>query len=112
VFTSIGVSNDNRTVVLSAFGLPPSTEVTVAVGNSVEDLSGNPANDFTSQFTTGPLDTSRPQVLSQRPSNGATDIALNSHIVLYTTEAIDPTTINGALFVSQNLRLSPEAAAP
>jgi len=98
------VSSDNTTVVLYGFNLPASTVITVAVPHTVTDILGNPAADFTSQFTTGAtVDTSHASVVTQRPGNGATNIAIGaSPIVLFVDTPLIAATVQGALQVSQN----------
>ena len=69
----------------------------------VQDLSGNHLADFTSQFTTGAQpDTDRPSVVSQRPGNGASGVALDRSVVLYVDMPLQPATVPAALHISQN----------
>ncbi len=102
-------SADNRTVTITGFFdlVPAASVITVVVTNGVEDLSGNALANFSSQFTTTSVDTSAPQVVTQRPGNGATDVALGSSVVLYLNEPLDVASIAGALVVSQNGLLVP-----
>ncbi|HEX4955079.1 MAG TPA: Ig-like domain-containing protein [Thermoanaerobaculia bacterium] len=99
---SVSRSSDNRTVFLTTT-LPPAATVTVVATDEVRDLSGNRLVEFVSQFSTAPsFDSGRPSVVSQRPGSGASGVARTSSIVLYTNEALDASTVPGALFVSQN----------
>ncbi len=95
-------SSDNQTVTLSAT-LPPASTVTVVVTDGVKDLSGNRLANFQSRFATAQsFDAGRPSVTSQRPGNGATNVVSDVSVVLYINERLDPSTIPGSLFVSQN----------
>jgi YD repeat-containing protein len=103
--TIISVSADNRvaTLTLSAGTLPPSSIVTVIATAGVQDLSGNALANFESSFTTAAaLDTTHPSVVTQRPANLATGVPLSTSVVLYLNEAMNASTVNGALYVSQN----------
>jgi hypothetical protein len=102
LFASVTRSADNRTVTLSTV-LPPDSVVTVVATDAVKDLSGNALADFQSRFSTAEsFDTGRPSIVSQRPGNGATGVPLGATVVLYANEQLDPSTIAGSLFVSQN----------
>ncbi|MCI0718311.1 MAG: Ig-like domain-containing protein, partial [Acidobacteria bacterium] len=64
---------------------------------------GNALAEFRSAFATaGATDTERPQVVSQRPGNGATNVALDARVVLYVNEPLDETTVAGSMHISQN----------
>lgn len=104
LFKSISRSSDNQTVALNpSSSLPVNSVITVVVTNDVEDLSGNRLADFVSEFTTVPgFDTGRPSVVTQRPGNGATGVSVDKSVVLFINEALNETTIAGALYVSQN----------
>jgi large repetitive protein len=103
ITASITISADNRTVTLTPGALAPSTTMTVVATNGVQDLSGNSLADFSSQFATSTgVDISHASVVSQRPGNGATDVPLNSSIVLFANEPLDPVSVGGALHVTQN----------
>ncbi len=101
---SISHSADNRVVTLTAPGgaLPSATIVTIIATSAVKDLSGNSLTDFTSQFTTTAFDTAHPVVISQRPGYGATGVPLNSSVVLYLSEPMNASTVQGAVHISQN----------
>ena len=100
--TSVSRSADNRSVMLLTF-LPPSSDVTVVVTSDVRDLSGNALADFTSQFTTGPaVDARAPQIVTQRPGSGATQIPATASITLFANEPLASATLSGALRVSEN----------
>ncbi|MDQ2695336.1 MAG: Ig-like domain-containing protein, partial [Pseudomonadota bacterium] len=102
LFPSVTRSADNRTVMLSTF-LPAASTIAVVATSGVQDLSGNRLADFQSTFTTAAsFDVSRPQIISQRPGNGATGVPLDSSIVLFASEPLDPATVAGAVRVAQN----------
>jgi RHS repeat-associated protein len=98
--TGVTVSADNRVITLSG-SLPVSSTITVLATGGVTDLSGNALANFQSQFTTAPSLTA-PSVVSQRPGNGATGAPLNASIVLYFNEAMNASSVQSALEVSQN----------
>ena len=110
---SPSISADNRMLVLTNLNLPPLTVLTLAISGGATDLSGNPLVDFTSQFTTTyAFDTTSAKVVSQRPGNGATAVSLNaSPIVLFLNKTLDPTSVPGALHISQNGQLVTGTAA-
>jgi large repetitive protein len=59
--------------------------------------------NFESQFTTAAaVDTRQPQVANQRPGNGATGVPLNTSVVLYMSEPMNATSLQGAVHISQN----------
>jgi YD repeat-containing protein len=103
---SPAASADNHVVTLTPNGaLPASSVVTVIATSGVSDLYGNALAYFTSPFTTAaPLDTTHPSVsvTSQRPYAGASSVPLNTTVVLYVNEAMNTTTIPGALHILQN----------
>ncbi|WDE07244.1 Ig-like domain-containing protein [Thalassomonas viridans] len=102
LFPSISRSTDNRTVTLRD-NLPGNSTITVIITDSVQDLAGNAMDNFTSEFSTvAPTDTGRPSVFSQRPGNGANDVATDLSVVLFTNEPMDAGTLPGALHISQN----------
>jgi RHS repeat-associated protein len=98
---SISTSADNRVVTLTPYGLPVSSTITVLVTSAVTDLSGNALANFQSQFTTAGTATA-PAVVSQQPGNGATGVPLNGNLVLYMSEAMNASSVQTALQVSQN----------
>jgi hypothetical protein len=82
--------------------------ITVSVPHTVTDLSGNGlAADFTSQFTTGAgFDTTHASVVNQRPGNGATGVLTSaSPVVLFWNEALNGSTVPGAVHVSADGQL-------
>ncbi|MBZ5508478.1 MAG: Ig-like domain-containing protein [Acidobacteriia bacterium] len=96
-------SGDNQTVVLSTGTLPAGSVVTVVATRDVQDLAGNHLVDFQSTFSTAAaVDTVHPFIASQRPGVGATNVGVNSTIVLYANESLNAGTVAGALHVVQN----------
>ena len=104
---NLSVSADNRTVTLSGFNLPASTVITVVLSNAVQDLSGNALAAYQSSFTTAAtFDTSRPSVENQRPGNGTGGVQVSTgSVVLFMNEAMNASTVPGALHISQNGQL-------
>jgi len=91
--------------VTSRFGgqFPAGSLIQVAVSSNVKDLSGNVVVPFLSEFYTLPVsDLNQPFVVTQRPSNGANNIPLNSTVVLLLNEPLDVATVPAALVVLQN----------
>ena len=101
----MSISRDNRTVVLNPAGnaFTPGATITVALSNGVHDLSGNALVSTSGQFTlTTALSNSAPSVIEMRPGNGATEVPANSLVTLFTSAAMNPATIAGALHVADN----------
>jgi len=99
------ISRDNRTVVLNPAGnaFTPGATITVALSNGVKDLSGNALAGTSSQFTlTTALSNNAPSVIEMRPGNGATEVPANTLVTLFTSAAMNPATIAGALHVADN----------
>ncbi len=102
---AISISRDNRTVVLNYNGatLPAGATITVAANSLITDLSGNALANTTSQFTTTSATANNaPYVVSMRPGNGATGVAGNTVITLFTSRQMNAGSLPGALHVSQN----------
>ncbi|MCZ7624700.1 MAG: Ig-like domain-containing protein [Candidatus Methylomirabilis sp.] len=76
--------------------LPPTTQITVHVDQTVRDLSGNGLiESFTSTFTTGStLDNVRPFVVSVNPVANQTAVPVNTEITIVFSEPMDPTTLH------------------
>lgn len=99
---SISLSSDYEVVTMST-GLPNNATITVVATSGVQDLSGNPLANFSSTFTTVQLTSgTRPSVVGYRPGANASQVPANSPITLFVNEALNPSTVNGALNVSQN----------
>jgi hypothetical protein len=78
--------------------LTPSTAYTVTVGNFT-DTQGRSVGPFTSTFTTGTsgvADNSPPSVVSVSPADGATNVQVNTAIVLTFSKAVNPISVNNA----------------
>jgi large repetitive protein len=69
--------------------------INITVNSGVQDLSGNPANPFSSSFTTAAgVDTTVPTVLMVTPTNGATGVGLNASVVLTFSKSLNARTLN------------------
>lgn len=91
----------NTATFTPSSALAPSTDYTVKIATAVKDLAGNTmASPFSSSFTTGALDTTRPTVSSNSPANGATNVAITVALTVTFSEAMNATTIN-----STNIKL-------
>jgi len=97
---SLTRSIDNRMVFLSTL-LPADSTITVVATSGVTDLSGNALTPFSSIFTTAPaFDPTRPSVVTQRPVGSG--VSPTTPITLFLNQPVNPSTVPGALFVSQN----------
>ena len=107
--TSIGynytISRDNRTIVMNYNGatLPPGATLTIELTSGIQDLSGNALANTSSQFTlTTELSNSAPSVTVMRPASGATNVPATTGVTLFTSAAMNPSTIAGAFNVTDN----------
>jgi hypothetical protein len=105
VIDSMSISQDNRTITLNPGGTAwtPGAIITVELTNAIQDLSGNSLANTTSQFTlTAAAGGSAPSVVAMRPGNGATNVPANTAVTLFTSAAMNPSTVTGALYVTDN----------
>jgi hypothetical protein len=102
---TISFSNGNRDVLIAPHTpLKDGTLMTLTV-SGVEDLAGNAVVAQTTQFTTrtGP-DLVPPVVIGENPFNGATNVPVNTPIILQVNKPIDPSTVNSnSFFVNDNV---------
>ena len=87
------------------YNLAYGTMYTVVVSPGATDQAGNSiAALFTSTFTTAPRPVvTRPQVVPpSRPAPGATGVDPSAPVVFFLNQPIDPSTVTGAAFVSQD----------
>jgi hypothetical protein len=99
------ISRDNRTIVMNPGGtaFTPGAMITVALSSGIQDLSGNALANTRSQFTlTTALPNTQPSVAAMRPGDGATDVPANTLVTLFTSAAMNPATLAGALHVTDN----------
>ncbi|MFY9586536.1 MAG: Ig-like domain-containing protein, partial [Actinomycetota bacterium] len=99
---SVGLTRslDNRMVFLTTT-LPAESTITVIATSGVTDVSGNALANFSSTFTTSQaVDTSRPSVITQRPLGSG--VSTTTPITLFVNKPLNPSTVTGAIFVSQN----------
>ena len=107
ISTSVTRSADNRTVFVSG-NVAANSRVEVAISGAVTDLSGNALSDFVSTYFTGSgVDTARPSVATMRPGSGAINVRADTSILLFTSEAMDASSIDNALNVAENGVLVP-----
>jgi hypothetical protein len=83
--------------------LAPNTRYTATIkggAGGARDLAGTPMeNDFSWSWTTGAsVDTILPTVSGTLNRNGATNVAINTHVGATFSEAMDPLTLNAATF--------------
>jgi methionine-rich copper-binding protein CopC len=94
-------SQDNTTLQFNCYPLPASSTMTAYVNSNLQDMSGNPVANFSSQFTTSQADSStRGSIIASRPGSGAGGISVNEPLVLFASLPIDPST--ASLQVAQN----------
>jgi large repetitive protein len=99
---TISLSADHEVVTMSS-GLTNSATITVTATAGVQDVAGNALAPFLSTFTTvPPTSGTRPSVTNERPGANASSVPANTPVVLFVSEALNPSTVNGALNVSQN----------
>lgn len=93
----------NRTLTISTDTLANLTEYTVKIAGSAKDLLDHPfdgngdgagGDDFTFSFTTQPVDTQAPQVISVYPGNGATNVENHPIINFEFDEILDESTLS------------------
>ena len=99
------ISQDNRTLILTPGGdaWTPGAVINIGLSNAIQDLSGNALANTTSQFTlTTAIASSAPAVVAMRPGNGATNVPSNTAVTLFTSAAMNPSTVNGSLYVTDN----------
>jgi len=100
-------------VLVPLANLAPGTRYVVTVKGGVggvKDLAGNPmTSDFQLSWTTGAAgDTIPPTVSGTINGNGATNVALNTKVGAFFSEAMDPLTISTkTLFLMQGTTLVP-----
>ncbi|MCP4348501.1 MAG: Ig-like domain-containing protein, partial [Desulfobacterales bacterium] len=80
------------------------TAYTASVTTAAKDLAGNPLeNDYTWSFTTGPRpDTTPPTVSSTSPENGASDVSVDSSVIVTFSEPMKSSAITTATFSVSN----------
>jgi hypothetical protein len=107
--TSVGysssISRDSRTIVLTPGGnaWTSGATITIELTSGIQDLSGNALANTNSQFTlTTALSNATPSVIAMRPGDGATNVPANTLVTLFTSAAMNPGTVTGALHVTDN----------
>jgi len=97
--TTISFSNNNQDVLaVPNVPLPDNTQITLTV-SGISDLAGNAAAPKTTHFTTGTgPDTTSPVALYANPFSGASNVPLNTNIMLQISEPVDPGSVNSNSF--------------
>ena len=102
---TISMSLDNRMAFLSTV-LPGDSTITIVANAGILDTAGTALTPFTSRFTTSAaFEFNRPAVISQRPTGSG--VAPTTPITLFLNHPVNPATVPGAIFVSQNGVLKP-----
>ena len=90
--------SDTQTLVVEHTDWPEGTEITATVGTGLADAAGNTlAEPFTWSFITY---TSETVLLGSLPADGATDVPLNSQVLLTFSRRMNGTTLPGAITVT------------
>jgi hypothetical protein len=103
---SQSISQDNRTIVVTpSNGYSAWTSgatIAVELSSGIQDLSGNALAPISSLFTlTTSLPGSAPSEISMRPGSGS-NVPANTVITLFTSAPMNPSSITGALHVTDN----------
>ncbi len=98
--------NTNVATFTPSGPLSNATNYTVTVTTEVKDVAGNRlASQFMSDFTTAALaDVTPPSIVSRSPTNGATNVPINTNATVTFNEPMDSATINAF-----NITLTPTA---
>ena len=96
-------SSDGRTVTLRGTW-PAGKTMSVIATKNVKDLSNNALSDYVSLFSTAVVNTdrARPTVARLYPSNGASNVPSGNSIVMFTSEAMNESTLADAFHVAEN----------
>ena len=102
--SGVSLSSDGTTATFNTGSLSYGTNFNLIVGPNVTDIYGNPlGTEFTSTFATVKSDnTIHPSVTAFRPGQGATNVDPNTSLTFFINSPIDPTTVNGAIYVALN----------
>lgn len=107
VITLIGVAgivthDSSNTVITFAPSAPltPTSHYTFTIpGSAFTDVSGNPMQPFSLNFTTGTgVQAGNGTILMSNPAPGSINVPTNSTITLALSRAVDPTTVNDTAF--------------
>ena len=110
VAATVSYNAVTRVATLTPTGpLSNATNYTFTVSTAVTDVAGNAlASQFNSTFTTALApDNTAPTIVARSPSNGSTNIAVNSDATVTFSEPMNPSTID-----STNITLAPTAGGP
>ena len=102
--SGVSLSSDGTTATFNTGSLSYATNFSLIVGPNVTDVYGNPlGTEFASTFATVKSDnTMHPSVTAFRPGQGATNVDPNTALTFFINSPIDPTTVNGAIYVALN----------
>ena len=100
VACSIAFRDGDREVLLVPHELLAENQLYSLTIAGVEDRAGNAVTTQVTSFTSAAaLDTVRPQVVSRTPFSGATDVPVNSAVILRVSERVDPLTVTAATLI-------------
>ncbi len=103
---SISFTNSNQDILIVPHAPLVASMVYDLTVLGVEDHAGNAVTPQTTQFTTGTgIDTVRPTVSYTTPFSGASDVPVNSPVIVELNERLDPITVEN-LFVRDNTTFS------
>lgn len=90
---------DETKLSITAGDLTNEAQYTVTIGNTAKDISGNAMVPFVTGFTVAIKDIIPPAITKIVPANNATDILVTSSIIISFSEAMDKTSVEGAISV-------------
>jgi hypothetical protein len=98
----IGFPTPNAAVFSPLKGFPYATTFTVTLATSVRSFNGTPlAAPYTFTFATLPF-----EVTQTSPADGSTEIATGTQIQVFTSDAVDPTTLQAAVSFNPPVQLN------
>ncbi len=101
--TSYSRSQDNSSIQFNCYPLPSSSVMTAYLNSGIQDWSGNPLANYSSQFTTTYYDSNfNGTIISSRPGNASSGIDANAPLVLFSNLPINPAGASNGIQVAQN----------
>jgi hypothetical protein len=98
---TVSIASDRRSLTFTPLGLLASSTLHSVTVSGFADPSGNAVTGFASTFTTGASatpDTTPPAFVSVNPPNAATNVPVNSSVVLTWSEPVNPTAVGLEVF--------------
>jgi hypothetical protein len=96
-------SQDDTTILFNCGIMPSSTVMTAQLSSGLTDWQGNGLVPYSSSFTTTYYDSNtHGSIVSSRPGTGASGVANNVSLVLYSNLPINPSSVSAGLQVAEN----------